>query len=142
MAEVSVSAFSTDLNDMQTREARRRLAALARFLDSAVRVPGTDIRVGLDMVLSIVPVAGSLASAGISLYLVREAVRFGISRTDLARMIGNVGVDAAIGAVPAVGFLIDAIYRANDRNIAILNRHLEKVDRIIEVEPVRSGVGR
>lgn len=142
MADVSVSAFSNDLSDLQARDARRRLAALSRVLDSAVRVPGTDFRVGLDMVMSLIPVAGSLASAGISLYLVREAVRFGISRSDIARMIGNVGVDAAIGAVPAVGFLFDAIFRANDRNIAILSRHLEKVDRIIEVEPIRSGAGR
>jgi hypothetical protein len=110
---------------MSVNNARRRLGALARLLDSAVRVPGTEVRIGTDVLLNIIPGLGTLASKGLSAYLILEARRFDVPTATLLRMAGNVGVDFVIGAIPIVGWVGDAIYRSNLRNMALLNDHLD-----------------
>lgn len=106
------------------REATR-IRALARLMDSAVRVPGTNVRLGLDAVLGLVPGAGDLATAGASIYIVTVAARLGVPRTVLVRMLVNVGADVAIGSIPLLGDLFDVAWRANTRNAALLDAHLE-----------------
>ena len=108
-------------------ETRARLDALARFLDSAVRVPGTDIRVGADALLNLVPGLGTLTAKGLAAYLVWEARRLGVPTSTLLRMIGHVGIDFAISAIPVVGWVGDAFYRSNMRNMALLRSHLDRV---------------
>jgi hypothetical protein len=107
--------------------ARARLAALARFLDSAVRVPGTSVRIGADVLLNVVPGVGPLVASGISSYLIYEARRLGVPTSVLLRMVGNVGIDFAIGAVPVLGWFADAFWRSNSRNMDLLNAHLDQV---------------
>lgn len=107
-------------------EARARLDALARFLDSAVQVPGTNIRFGADALLNLVPGVGTLASKGMSAYLIWEARRLGVPTSVLLRMVGNVGIDFAIGAVPIAGWIGDVFYRSNLRNMALLRDHLDR----------------
>jgi hypothetical protein len=101
-----------------------RLEALARLMDSAVRVPGTNVTLGLDALLGLVPIVGNLATTLISSYLILEARRHGVSKFMLMRMIGNVGVDALISAVPIVGNVGDVFFKANRRNVALLRKHL------------------
>lgn len=113
-----------------TRRAAERLASLARLLDSSIRVPGTRFSFGLDSILSVVPVVGSFMGAGVSAYVLIEAYRLGAPRATLAAMIGNIGLDTVIGAIPGVGFLFDAFYKANNRNVAILRRWLAETGRI------------
>jgi hypothetical protein len=103
---------------------RTDLARLARLLDAAVRVPGTDFRVGLDALLGLVPGVGDLAGAAMSGYIVLAAVRAGAPATVLVMMLTNVAVDTLGGAVPLVGDLFDAGWRSNTRNVALLERHL------------------
>lgn len=103
-----------------------RLDALAQLLDSAVRVPGTNVRVGADALLNLVPGVGTLVAKGLATYLILEARRHGVPTGTLLRMAGNVAVDFAISAVPVVGWFGDAFYRANQRNIALLRAHLER----------------
>lgn len=107
-------------------EIRQRLAVLANLLDSAVQVPGTNIRIGLDAALGLIPGIGDLASTALASYIVYEARRAGVSKLAIARMSGNVLVDTVIGAVPLVGDLFDIGFRANRRNLKILDAHLEK----------------
>lgn len=97
--------------------------ALARILDTAVAVPGTKIRVGLDAILGLVPGAGDAVSAALSGYIILAAARAGASKPVLLRMVGNVVLDTLIGAVPVVGDLFDVAFRANARNVALLERH-------------------
>lgn len=104
---------------------RRRLGAMARLLDSAVRVPGTEVRIGTDVLLNLIPGLGTLASKGLSAYLIFEARRFDVPTATLLRMTGNVGVDFVIGAIPIVGWVGDAICRSNLRNMALLSDHLD-----------------
>lgn len=112
------------------RRASDRLASLARLLDSSIRVPGTSFSFGLDSILSIVPVVGSFVGAGVSAYVIIEAWRLGAPRSTLAAMLGNIGIDTVLGSVPVLGFVFDAVYKANNRNVAILRRYLVRTGRL------------
>jgi hypothetical protein len=103
-----------------------RARALTRLLDSAVRVPGTSVRFGLDPVLGLVPGLGDVAGAAVSGYLVLLAARAGAPATVIARMVGNVALDTAAGAIPLLGDLFDATWKSNSRNVALLERHLDR----------------
>ena len=105
---------------------RQRLEALARWLDTAFRVPGTSVRIGADAMLNLIPGIGTLAAKGLSAYIILEAHRLGVPRATLIRMAGNTGVDFAISAIPVVGWFGDAFFRANTRNIQHILRHLDR----------------
>jgi hypothetical protein len=92
-------------------------------LDSAVGIPGTPIRVGLDAILGLIPGGGDVAAAALSGYIVLTAARRGVPKAVLARMLLNVLVDTAVGAVPVLGDLFDVAYKSNQRNVELLERH-------------------
>ena len=105
--------------------ARLRYArTVARLLDGAVRVPGTGYRIGLDPLLSAVPVVGSGLGVLFSLSIVWAAAREDVPAATLARMLGHLALDAAVGAVPVVGPVADAVVRANERNVALFEAAL------------------
>jgi hypothetical protein len=103
-----------------------RARTLARALDSAVRVPGTNVRFGLDPVLGLLPGLGDAAGGALTGYLILQAARLGAPASVLSRMLGNVAVDTLGGMVPLVGDLFDLGWKANLRNLALLERHLER----------------
>ncbi len=105
---------------------RKRVEAIARLLDSRWRVPGTRIRFGADAALNLLPGLGLVASKGVSAYLILEARRLGVPTGRLLRMVGNVGVDALIIAMPLAGWIGDVFFRANLRNMALLRQHLDR----------------
>lgn len=119
-------AFPLSGTSYRAHEARARLDTLARFLDSAVRVPGTNIRFGADALLNFIPGVGTLTSKGMSAYLIWEARGLGVPTGTLLRMIGHVGVDFVISAIPLVGWVGDVFYRSNLRNMALLREHLDR----------------
>jgi hypothetical protein len=96
---------------------------LARTMDSAVRLPIIG-GVGLDSLLGLVPVAGDLTSAAVSISLIARSVRYGIPREIITKMLANVLVDLLLGAVPIVGDLADLWFKANIRNVALLKEYL------------------
>lgn len=114
-ASVTISLDHPDL-------ARVRL--LARALDSAVGVPGTTFRVGLDPLLGLVPGGGDLAGAALSGYIVLTGVRLGAPSAVVARMIGNVALDTVVGTVPLLGDIFDAGWKSNLRNVALIEQHV------------------
>jgi len=128
--ETTVTSYSytSSLTDTSLRAAdiRARLDALARLLDSAVRVPGTNIRFGADALRNLIPGIGTLTSKAMSAYLIWEARRLGVPVSTLLRMMGNVGVDFVISAIPLVGWVGDVFYRSNLRNMGLLRDHLNK----------------
>lgn len=105
---------------------RRRLEAMERLLESAFSVPGTNMRVGLDAIVGLVPVVGDLVTTAMGAWLVWEARNLGMSKFQLVRMAGNIGVDTLVGAVPLVGDLFDFAFRSNSRNLKIVKRYLDK----------------
>ena len=105
---------------------RRRIEALEQVLERAFVIPGINRPIGLDAIAGLIPVAGDLIAAGLGLYLVWEARNLGMSKFQLARMVGNVGFDTLLGAVPVAGDLFDFLYRSNTRNLRIVRKHLDK----------------
>jgi hypothetical protein len=97
-----------------------RARRIARVLDDFVRVPGTDRRIGLDPVIGLVPGLGDWLTLVISLDLVFSAARLGAGAAVLVRMTGNLALDALVGTVPLVGDLFDFGWKANKRNLALL----------------------
>ena len=113
-----------------TREQRlARLDALAKLLDVAFIVPGTNIRYGIDGLIGLIPVVGDIITTAISLWLVREARALGAPWHITARMLGNVAVDGVVGLVPVAGDAFDVMFRANVRNVRMLKRWLDKQPR-------------
>ena len=110
-----------------SREQRlARLDALAKLLDVAFIVPGTNVRYGIDGLIGLIPVIGDIITTAISLWLVREARALGAPWHLTMRMLGNVALDGAVGIVPLVGDAFDVMFRANVRNVKLLHRWLEK----------------
>ena len=103
-----------------------RARAAAHVLDSALRIPGTNIRVGLDPLVGLVPGVGDLVGGVLSAYVVVLAVRHGAPRSVLLRMLSNVAIDSLVGAVPVVGDLFDVGWKASTRNVALLEQYLER----------------
>jgi len=102
-----------------------RLRRLSGVLDSAVRIPGTRFRFGLDALLGVIPGVGDVAGGALSGYVILEAARAGASKLVLLRMLLNVAIDTVVGAVPLLGDLFDAGWKSNSRNVALLERYLE-----------------
>jgi hypothetical protein len=113
-----------------TREQRMaRLDALAKLLDVAFILPGTNIRYGIDGLIGLIPVVGDLITTAISLWLVREARSLGAPWHVTARMLGNVALDGVVGIVPIAGDAFDIMFRANIRNMRLLRRWMDKQPR-------------
>ncbi|WP_395687164.1 DUF4112 domain-containing protein [Aestuariivirga sp.] len=115
--------------DLTPRGTIERLDWLAWFTDSAVPIPGTGRTMGADSVLSLVPGMGSLMGAGLSTYVLAEALRHGAPPRILGRMGLNIAADAVIGAVPVAGFFFDMFFKANQRNVSILRDYMKELNR-------------
>lgn len=103
--------------------AERRIGRITHALDELVSVPGTPVKVGLDPVVGLIPVVGDAVAAFAGLWVIGEAVRFGIPRIVLGRMVVNLLIDLAIGAVPLLGDIFDVVFRSNSRNLALFRHH-------------------
>lgn len=103
-----------------------RIEALSRLMDDAFEIPGTNVRMGLDALIGLVPIVGDLVSQAVSGYIIWEARRLGVSRLTMARMMSNSAVDTVVGMVPFVGDAFDVAFRANRKNLRLLKAHLEK----------------
>jgi hypothetical protein len=105
---------------------RKRIETMERLLERAFVIPGLNRPVGLDVMLDLLPVAGSVVGAALGSWMVWEARNLGMSRWQMARMLGNVGFDALLGAIPWVGAVPDFFFRSNTRNLRIIKRHLDR----------------
>ena len=113
-----------------TREQRlARLDAVAKLLDIAFILPGTNIRYGIDGIIGLIPVVGDIIATALSLWLVREARALGAPWHITARMLGNVAIQGVVGVVPVAGDAFDVLFRANIRNVRMLRRWMEKQPR-------------
>jgi hypothetical protein len=105
---------------------RKRVEAMEHLLERMVILPGLNRRVGLDVLLDAVPVAGDMIGAALGVWLVWEARNLGMSKWQMARMLSNVGIDFLLGAIPWVGAIPDYFFRSNSRNLKIIRRHLDR----------------
>src|SRR5918999_940701 len=102
-----------------------RLRRLGYLLDNSIPVPGTRFRIGIETIIGLVPGLGDLVGGGLSAWIILQAARLGAPPSVLVRMGWNLLVDLAVGAIPLLGDLFDAGFKANMRNIALLERHVE-----------------
>jgi Domain of unknown function (DUF4112) len=108
-----------------TDDARlRRLRAVVRLLDTVIEIPGTGWRIGLDAIVGLVPGLGDLVTTAMSAWIVREARLLGVSRSARIRMGWNIAIDFLVGAVPVAGDFFDAAWKANVKNLEIIERDL------------------
>jgi len=122
-----MSRFSTNdpvLNDQQ--RAIPQLAWVDRFgrlLDTRFRIPGTEVRFGVDFVIGLFPYAGDLLSLAFSGLLIATMAKNGASGMLVVRMLANVALDALVGTIPFLGDLFDLFYKANVRNLHLMQEH-------------------
>ena len=102
-----------------------RLRSLAHFLDDAIPIPGTKYRVGIDPILGLFPGVGDYLATILSAYIVLQAYRMGVPKESLLRMVVNIILDTLVGIVPILGDLFDAGWKANQKNIALVESHLD-----------------
>jgi hypothetical protein len=103
----------------------RRLRRLSYLLDDVIRIPGTPYRIGIDPLLDVLPIGGDFLGTAFSVYIVLEAARLGVPRAALVQMVLNILLDTVISTVPVLGTVVDATWKANRKNIALLQEHLD-----------------
>lgn len=118
-------ALTADPETLDPKTAER-LRKLAYWLDDRFRIPGTNWRVGLDGLIGLIPGVGDTVTSALAAYIILEAKRLGVPTGTLLRMVGNVLGDYVVGTIPVVGDLIDLRWKANRKNIELLNAHLER----------------
>jgi uncharacterized protein DUF4112 len=125
MARTDTYDFDLRAGETLSRRQRiERLERLARLLDTAIVVPGTNIRFGADAIIGLMPGIGDTITTALSAWIVYEAHKLGVPRRLLARMIANVALDGVVGTVPLAGDVFDVMWRANQRNVRLLREHL------------------
>jgi len=118
---------TTELARDEKREAAvRRVDALAHLLDNSIPVPGTGVRFGVDALIGLVPGFGDAAGALLSSWIVLEGARLGAGFTVVVRMLLNVAIEALVGAIPVLGDLFDAGWKANARNVRLLHQAIDR----------------
>jgi len=100
----------------------RRLDALAHLLDNSIPIPGTGTRFGLDAVVGLIPGIGDAVGGVLSAYIVFEAARLGAGPAVIVRMLLNIAVETVFGAVPVIGDLFDAGWKANAKNVRLMHQ--------------------
>jgi len=129
MNRSTAAEFSFSFGNSLSRADRiARIDALATLMDTALVIPGTQVRFGLDAVIGLVPGIGDVVTTLISLFIVSEARALGAPPLLVARMVANVALDGVVGVVPLVGDAFDVAFRANRRNMALLREHLDRVE--------------
>lgn len=116
MVQISTAAFTRD-------DAPTRARDLARWLDNKIVLPG-GFRIGFDGLIGLIPGIGDTVGTMLSFYIVMQAARMGASIFTLVRMIGNILLELFVGSIPVIGDLFDFVWKANVRNIELLDRQL------------------
>ncbi len=118
------------INEEERRRAQKRAERLAQLLDNSLTVPGTGIRFGVDALIGLLPGIGDTLGAVLSSTILVEASRLGAPPAVLLKMAANVGIDTLLGAVPLAGDIFDIAWRANLRNVKILENYLQEPQRM------------
>ena len=112
------------MSEVETLKLLKRLRWMARFMDAGWGIPFTRFRVGADAFSGLVPIGGDALMVLASLYVVNKARQLGAPREMLIRMAGNVAIEAGLGAIPLVGGILDLVFRANIKNVDMLEAYL------------------
>ncbi len=105
---------------------RRRIEGMEHLLEGLVTIPGLNRKVGLDVILDFIPVAGPTIAAAMGGWMMWEARNLGMTNTHMLRMAGNIGIDYLLGLVPWIGAVPDFFFRSNTRNLKMIKRFMDR----------------
>ncbi|PTN12781.1 DUF4112 domain-containing protein [Nitrosomonas aestuarii] len=114
------------MHKMNAEHSKTQLKKLAWLLDDSIRIPGTQLRFGLDGLIGLIPGIGDAAGAIISSHILVQAAQMGVPKSLLLKMAFNIGLDAVLGAVPVLGDLTDFVWKANQRNVQLMNDYFDR----------------
>lgn len=114
---------STEFSRSERIRRLKRISRLARVMDTAIRVPGIGVRFGADSLMGLIPGIGDAAGGLIGLFIINEARKLGLPRHKILQMVGNVGLDVAVGSVPLLGDVFDVYFKAHKRNANLILDH-------------------
>jgi hypothetical protein len=120
------SAFASGYTGTNPAAVRKRIEAMEHLLEGLFTIPGINRKIGLDVILDLIPVGGDAIGAAMGAWMVWEARNLGMSKTQMARMFGNVGIDFLLGLIPVIGAIPDFFFRSNSMNLKMIKRHLDK----------------
>ena len=127
--DVDASGRVESVRSEEADRVRRSLQQLAWLLDSSIPLPGTRLTVGLDALIGLFPVIGDLIGVALSSFILSQAARLGAPRSVLSRMAFNIAVEGVIGIIPLAGDVFDAAFKANQRNVQLLDAWLDQPAR-------------
>jgi Domain of unknown function (DUF4112) len=104
----------------------QRLRKLSDLWDRSIAVPGTEFRVGLESIIGLLPVGGDVIGVLMSLYILFQAIQFKLPMSVLVRMLFNIVIDGVVGSVPILGDLFDTTWKANTKNVNLLEAHIRE----------------
>ena len=117
--------------DRRRIEQKEKLNRLAWLMDNSFRIPGTQMRFGLDGLIGLIPGLGDAIGAIISSHILTQAAQMGAPKSLLLKMAFNIGLDAILGIIPVVGDVSDFIWKANQRNVQLLNDYIEEPQKTV-----------
>lgn len=112
--------------DENTQSRIERINQLAEWLDSSIRIPGTNHHIGWDVIIGLLPGIGDLASTTLSVWIINESRKLGVSKFTLFRMIARTTLDTLIGSIPLVGDVFDAVFKSNTKNLKLLQKSINQ----------------
>ncbi|MBE7384004.1 MAG: DUF4112 domain-containing protein [Leptolyngbya sp. SIO1E4] len=112
-------------HDSSRLKTLNRIRRLSRLMDTAFKIPGLKLKVGLDPIIGLIPGGGDLVTAVISVYIIFLATRFRLPKRVLGQMVLNIVLEAIVGTVPLLGDVFDVFYKSNIRNLDLLEAHLQ-----------------
>jgi hypothetical protein len=127
--DVDASGRVESVTSEEAERTRRSLQQLAWLLDSSIPVPGTRLTVGVEALIGLFPVIGDLIGVALSSYILSQAARLGAPRSVLSRMAFNIAVEGVVGIIPFAGDVFDAAFKANQRNVQLLDAWLDQPKR-------------
>lgn len=119
------------MNRLQIEQSKEKLNRLAWLMDNSFRIPGTQIRFGLDGLIGLIPGVGDALGAIISSHILTQAAHMGAPKSLLLKMAFNIGLDAILGVIPVLGDVSDFIWKANQRNVKLLSDYIEQPERTV-----------
>lgn len=122
----SETSHSDELERLGRSAGLDRIRGLSYLLDNAIPIPGTGYSFGLDPIIGLLPGGGDIVGTLLSAYIVLEAARFRLSVPTMIRMVFNIVLEMVVGTVPVVGDLFDVGWKANAKNLKLLESHLER----------------
>ncbi|MGB3262747.1 MAG: DUF4112 domain-containing protein [Microcoleus sp.] len=124
MSRSPIQNSSTNTGNKSQAASLRRLRQISHLLDNAIPIPGTKYRIGLDPILGLIPGGGDLVGSIFAGYVVFKSAQMGVPQETLVKMAANIVFDTVAGTVPVAGDLLDVAWKANVKNIELLDAHL------------------